>query len=78
MAQWKNQEESARHTQWARSFFQAMQPFASGGYQLNFLDQEGDDTVRAAFGGNYPRLVEVKTKYDQENFFSLNQNIKPA
>jgi FAD/FMN-containing dehydrogenase len=45
---------------------------------LNFLDEEGDDTIRAAFGENYRRLVEVKNKYDPTNFFRLNQNIKPT
>ena len=44
---------------------------------LNFLGEEGEDTIKAAFGPNYERLVAVKKKYDPENFFSLNQNIKP-
>ena len=36
------------------------------------------DTIKAAFGANYDRLVEVKTKYDPTNFFQVNQNIKPT
>ena len=47
-------------------------------YLLNFSSEEVPDRTKAAFGDNYARLVEVKTKYDPTNFFSLNQNIKPA
>ncbi len=55
-----------------------MAPFRSGAYLLNFLGEESDDTIRAAFGTNFERLVVVKTKYDPTNFFRLNQNIAPA
>jgi FAD/FMN-containing dehydrogenase len=77
MPQWTDGTASDTHIAWARSFYDAMQPFSSGGFQLNFLDQEADDTVRAAFGQNYSRLVEAKRKYDPQNLFRLNQNIKP-
>ncbi|MEZ5356724.1 MAG: BBE domain-containing protein [Bryobacteraceae bacterium] len=40
--------------------------------------EEGEDRVRASYGGNYDRLAKVKAKYDPENFFRVNQNIKPA
>ena len=78
MAQWTDPAESQAHIQWARDFSEAMQPFSSGGYLLNFLDQEEDEAIRAAFGENYPRLVEVKNKYDPKNFFRLNQNVRPT
>ena len=55
-----------------------MAPFRSGAYLLNFLGEESDDTIRAAFGTNFERLVAVKTKYDPTNFFRLNQNVTPA
>jgi hypothetical protein len=45
---------------------------------MNYLNDETPDAVRRAFGSNYPRLVELKTKYDPTNFFSLNQNVQPA
>ena len=45
---------------------------------LNFLDADDDDTIRAAFGGNYARLVEAKNKYDPANFFRVNYNIAPT
>jgi hypothetical protein len=55
-----------------------LRPFGSGAYLLNFLDQEEDSVVRAAFGGNHSRLVQMKNKYDPTNLFRLNQNIKPS
>ncbi len=69
--------ESARHIAWTRGFAEAMTPFRSGDYLLNFLGDENEDTIRASFGSNYARLVEVKSKYDPANFFRVNQNVKP-
>jgi hypothetical protein len=77
LAQWTDAAESDRHTGWARAFTDAMTPFRSGAYLLNFLGEESDDTIRAAFGANYDRLTEVKTKYDPTNFFRVNQNLRP-
>ena len=54
-----------------------MAPFRSGDYLLNFLGDETEDTIKASFGSNYARLVEVKRKYDPANFFRVNQNVKP-
>jgi FAD/FMN-containing dehydrogenase len=78
MAQWTDPAETDRHTGWSRAFFDAMKPHSSGGYLLNFVGDEGQDTIRAAFGANYGRLAELKRKYDPTNFFSVNQNVKPA
>jgi FAD/FMN-containing dehydrogenase len=78
LAQWTDPGESSRHIEWARGVADALRPYSSGAYLLNFLGDEGDDTIRAAFGENYGRLVEVKSKYDPTNFFRLNQNIKPT
>lgn len=55
-----------------------MEPFATGGVYVNFLGNEGEARVRAAYGPNYERLVEVKRRYDPENVFDMNQNIVPA
>jgi hypothetical protein len=78
MAQWTDAGEANKHTAWARGLSEALTPHSSGGYLLNFLSEEAPDTVRAAFGSNHARLVELKSKYDPTNFFSLNQNVKPG
>lgn len=78
MAQWTDVAENDVHMVWARDMAEAMKPYSSGGYLLNFLSEEDADTIQAAFGANYRRLAQVKKKYDPTNFFSINQNIQPA
>ena len=71
--------EPERHIAWARDFFDALQPHASGRVYVNFLGDEGPDRVRAAYGErNYERLARLKRVYDETNFFRLNQNIQPG
>jgi FAD/FMN-containing dehydrogenase len=69
--------EASTHIEWARSFWTAMQPWASGAY-VNYLGEEGEERVRVAYAGNYQRLRTLKQRYDPANFFHHNQNIKPA
>jgi FAD/FMN-containing dehydrogenase len=76
MAQWADAAEDEEHMAWTRGAWEAMRPYSSGGYLLNFLAEESPDIVRAAFGANYDRLAALKLRYDPRNFFSLNQNIK--
>jgi hypothetical protein len=76
-AKWIDPAESKKHTTWARAFSEALKPYSSNTYLLNFLGDEDPDIVRGAFGSNHARLVELKTKYDPTNFFSLNQNVQP-
>ena len=46
---------------------------------MNFMmENEGQDRIRASYQNNYNKLVELKTKYDPNNFFRVNQNIVPA
>ena len=61
--------------------WEALQPYSTGGVYVNNIggEAQGDgDLIRAAYGANYPRLVEVKNKYDPTNLFRHNQNIKPS
>jgi FAD/FMN-containing dehydrogenase len=80
LAAWDGGEASQahRHIAWARACWMALSPFASNGVYVNFLGNEGEERVRAAYGVNYERLVALKNKYDPTNFFSLNQNIRPT
>ena len=68
------------HIAWARDFWSAMRPFSSGGTYVNFLTQDADEErVRAAYGPElYDRLARVKAKYDPDNLFRSNQNVRPA
>ena len=61
---------------WAREFFKASAPYASAGVYVNFMTEDESDRVAAAYGENYARLKQVKKKYDPENIFHNNQNIK--
>jgi len=54
-----------------------MHPHSTGGIYVNNLGDEGGDRVRAVYGDNYDRLVEVKRRYDPGNLFRYNQNIRP-
>jgi FAD/FMN-containing dehydrogenase len=64
---------------WAKSYSNAVHPFnsAAGGY-VNMMMEEGQERVQATYGKNYERLREVKARYDPDNLFRVNQNIKPA
>jgi FAD/FMN-containing dehydrogenase len=77
-SRWDAAADDRRCIQWARDFFQASAPFASGGVYVNFMSDDEADRVSAAYGPNYRRLAEVKRKFDPNNLFSTNQNIKPA
>ncbi|MDX1415070.1 MAG: FAD-binding oxidoreductase [Candidatus Promineifilaceae bacterium] len=64
--------------EWTRAYWNAVHPYSAGSSYVNFLMDEGEDRVRATYGENYERLVELKNKYDPANLFRLNQNIKPS
>jgi FAD/FMN-containing dehydrogenase len=72
---WETAAEDQRCVAWARHFFKASAPFASGGVYVNFLTADEGDRVKAAYGPNYDRLLQVKRKYDPNNLFRVNWNI---
>ena len=74
---WDNAAHDERCIAWAREFFKASAPYASAGVYVNFMTEEEGDRIKAAYGPNYERLVQIKKQYDPENIFHLNQNIKP-
>ncbi len=65
-------------TEWARGYYDALHPYGAGGAYVNFMMEEGEDRVRASYRDNYDRLAQVKARYDPDNFFRVNQNVKPA
>jgi FAD/FMN-containing dehydrogenase len=63
---------------WTRATFDALSPFSTGGVYVNFVGNEGEERVRAAYGPAYDRLAAIKARYDPDNVFSTNQNVRPA
>lgn len=63
---------------WVRDYWSALHPYSAGGSYVNFLmEDEGEERIASSYRGNYARLVEIKKKYDPDNLFHLNQNIRP-
>jgi FAD/FMN-containing dehydrogenase len=75
-ARWQTPDGDQACVGWARKFFDASKPFASGGAYVNFMTADEADRVPAAYGANYQRLASIKKKYDPGNVFRANQNIK--
>ena len=79
LSQWADPADTSRCTAWARQAFASMQPFVGETRYVNYLDHdEAGDPIAAAYGPNYRRLQQIKARYDPENFFQQNQNIRPA
>lgn len=63
---------------WTIEYWEAVEPYALGSAYVNFMGDDGQQDVRPGYGDNYDRLSEVKRRYDPDNVFHVNQNIKPA
>ena len=75
---WAEDGEQEAHIDWASSFWDAMRPYSTESVYVNYLSEEGEDRVRAAYGDeHYERLVDLKDRYDPQNIFRNNQNIRP-
>jgi FAD/FMN-containing dehydrogenase len=74
---WDEAKDDQKCIAWAREFFKASAPYASAGAYVNFMTDEEGDRIAAAYGSNYERLVEIKRRYDPDNVFHNNQNIRP-
>ena len=62
----------------ARNYWNDLHPHSAGGAYVNMMMEEGDERVMASYRDNYGRRAAIKKKYDPDNFFRLNQNIKPT
>lgn len=74
---WDDTTQDKKCINWARKFFDATKPFATGGSYVNFVS-EGDDSIESSYGENIRRLSEVKAKYDPDNMLQVNLNILPG
>lgn len=79
-ATWQDPADNEHCIAWARDAWATLRRFGSGGLYPNFagFGEEKNELARAAFGGNYEQLVELKTKYDPDNLFHINLNIPPV
>jgi FAD/FMN-containing dehydrogenase len=77
---WQDPAHDATNIAYTRAFWDAAVPFSAGKTYFNFpgLLEEGDAAVRDSYGANHARLARIKTAYDPDNRFQLNQNIRPA
>ena len=75
---WTDADGDAANVAWTRAAWEALRPYSTGGAYVNFLGDEGEERVRAAYGANHARLAEAKRAYDPGNLFRRNQNVRPA
>jgi len=76
---WETPEEDREGIAWARAFFDAAAPFATGGVYVNFMPEDETERISKAYAPNvWKRLVELKDKWDPSNLFRMNQNVRPS
>jgi FAD/FMN-containing dehydrogenase len=76
---WREASQDQACVAWARQLFDAATPFATGGVYVNFMPEDESQRVqKGAYGKNYERLAKLKAKFDPNNLFRMNQNIKPS
>jgi FAD/FMN-containing dehydrogenase len=75
-AEWRKPEARARAEQWVEETGAALRPWARRAY-VNYLPPSAPERIREIYGVNYPRLARIKARYDPENLFRENQNIRP-
>lgn len=78
ISQWTDPAESEHHTAWTREHWSKVEEMTDGSAYINHIaGDDKADRVPKSFGDNYDRLVSLKQKYDPQNLFRLNPNIKP-
>jgi FAD/FMN-containing dehydrogenase len=74
---WPDPADNQANIGWVRDYYDATAPLSEDGGYVNFMADDDQDRIKANYRGNYERLVTVKRKYDPDNLFHLNQNIRP-
>ena len=78
LSSWDNPSDADRNVQRTRECWDAMHRFMVDGAYVNYLEEEADPRARSAYGANHDRLVALKNKYDPDNLFHVNHNIRPT
>ena len=74
---WPDPAQNRANIKWVRDYYDATAPHSEEGGYINFMAEDDQGRIKANYRGNYNRLVEAKRKYDPDNLFHVNQNIKP-
>jgi FAD/FMN-containing dehydrogenase len=74
---WPDADDNEANIKWVRDYYDAVAPLSEEGGYVNFMSGDDQDRIKANYKGNYDRLTDVKRKYDPDNLFHLNQNIRP-
>jgi FAD/FMN-containing dehydrogenase len=74
---WPDPTQNEANISWVRDYYDATAPLSEEGGYINFMADDDQDRIKANYRGNYERLVAIKRKYDPDNLFHLNQNIRP-
>jgi FAD/FMN-containing dehydrogenase len=77
ISQWLDASDDEKNITWARKFWQEIEPLTNGVY-VNHMGSDDDLRIANAYGQNFERLKAIKKKYDPDNFFRMNNNIKPS
>ncbi|WP_018298118.1 FAD-binding oxidoreductase [Corynebacterium lubricantis] len=73
---WDDKEDDEKNIAWVRDIYSKLEPHMSGGAYINYFGGDEEGGTAAAYGGTWDRLVELKERYDPENVFRFNANIK--
>jgi FAD/FMN-containing dehydrogenase len=74
---WADPTQNKANIKWVRDYYEATAPYSEAGGYINFMAEDDQNRVKSNYGRNYDRLLEVKRRYDADNVFRVNQNIKP-
>ena len=74
---WPDPADNEANIKWVRDYSDATAPYSEEGGYVGFLADDDQGRIKANYKGNFERLVQIKRKYDPDNLFHLNQNIKP-
>jgi hypothetical protein len=78
-AAWEKPDDDNVNIEWARATWRDMKRFSTGGTYINFLtEEEAGERIQAAYGANFARLAQLKSKWDPLNLFRMDKNIAPG